>query len=291
MDERLKELKKDYENVPIPKELDEIIEMSLQNRKKKKKPNKVLVNFTVAAAAFILFTVSLNASPTMAKSLSQIPIISSVVEVLTFTKYEWKDDNVEANIEVPQVTGDSEDIQTLNAKFVEEGKQLFEQFKVEIKDVEQGHLGVDSGYIVETNTDKLLSFGRYVVTTMGSASEEMTYTTIDKEKQIVITLPSLFKDSSYIPLISNYIKEKMREEINTSKGETVYWVSGTKYVEVDEGFFEQIADNQNFYITEQGKLVISFDEAEVAPSYYGLVTFEIPTEILQPVLVSDEYIK
>lgn len=288
MDEHLKKLKKQYENVPIAKELDEIVEKSLY---KKKKPNKVLAGLSVAAVAMILFTGSINASPAMARNLAQIPILSSVVEVLTFTKYEVTEGNFEANIEVPQITGESEEIQTLNAKFEQEGKLLYEQFKADIEGMEEGHLGVDSGYIVETDTEKLLSFGRYVVEMAGSSSTEMLYTTIDKEKQIVITLPSLFKDSSYISIISSYIEEKMREEVNATEGNVMYWVSGTKYVEDDFGFFEQISETQNFYITEQGKLVISFDKYEVAPGYMGLVTFEIPTDILQSVLVSNEYIK
>ena len=53
----------------------------------------------------------------------------------------------------------------------------------------------------------------------------------------------------------------------------------------------RISPEQNFYITEQGKLVISFDVYEVAPGFMGLVTFEIPTELLQDVLMSNKYIK
>lgn len=290
MDKRLNELKKQYENVPIPKQLDEMIEKSLKKKPKKRKKKRIIELCSVAAA-MILFTVSLNVSPAMAKNLAQIPILSSVVDILTFKKYELKGEHFNANIEIPQVTGESEDIQALNIKFQEEGKRLFEKFKEEIAGVEQGYLGVDSGYIVKTNTEKILSFGRYIVKTAGSASEEIQYTTIDKEKQIVITLPSLFKDSSYVPIISDYLKETMRKAINESKGDTIYWVSGTKYVE-DNGFlFNQISENQSFYITDKGKLVISFNESEVAPSYYGVVTFEIPTEIIQSVLVSNEYVK
>ena len=290
MDERLKKLQKQYEDVPIPKELDEIVEQSL-SKKIKKKPKKLLVSLGVAAASMILFTGILNASPAMARNLAQIPILSSVVEVLTFTKYEVAEGNFEATIEVPKITGESKEIQALNAKFEEEGKALYEQFKVDIEGMEEGHLGVDSGYIIETDTESLLSFGRYVVEMAGSSSTVMLYTTIDKEKQIAITLPSLFKDSSYVSIISSYIEEKMREEVNATKGESIYWVSGTEYVEDDFGFFEKISETQNFYITEQGKLVISFDKYEVAPGYMGLATFEIPTDILQAVLVSNQYIK
>lgn len=72
----------------------------------------------------------------------------------------------------------------------------------------------------------------------------------------------------------------------------MYWVRDGEGVEEDLiEVFETIKEDQNFYITEQGKLVIAFDKYEVAPGYMGLVEFEIPTELLSDVLVSNEYIK
>lgn len=54
--------------------------------------------------------------------------------------------------------------------------------------------------------------------------------------------------------------------------------------------FEGIKPYQNFYITSNHKLVISFDKYEVAPGSMGIVTFEIPSEILSDLLVNDTYI-
>jgi len=53
----------------------------------------------------------------------------------------------------------------------------------------------------------------------------------------------------------------------------------------------KISPNQNFYITEEGKLVISFDKYEVGPGYMGIQEFEIPTEVIADILVSNEYIR
>ena len=55
--------------------------------------------------------------------------------------------------------------------------------------------------------------------------------------------------------------------------------------------FEKIAPEQKFYINENYKLVIVFDKYEVAPGYMGVVEFEIPTNIISSLLVSDEYIR
>jgi len=59
---------------------------------------------------------------------------------------------------------------------------------------------------VKTDTDRILSIGRYVLTVAGSSSTVFKYDTVDKKEGILITLPSLFKDNSYI-------KDQMRERM------------------------------------------------------------------------------
>ncbi|ETJ29897.1 YrhM, partial [human gut metagenome] len=88
-----------------------------------------------------------------------------------------------------------------------------------------GHLGVSSGYVVKTDNDKLLSIGRYVVNTVGSSSTTMKYDTIDKDSEILITLPSLFKNDSYVNIISENIKKQMIEQ-NKADENKFYWVEG-----------------------------------------------------------------
>lgn len=40
----------------------------------------------------------------------------------------------------------------------------------------------------------------------------------------------------------------------------------------------------DFYINESGKLVLVFDEYEVAHGYMGVVSFEIPTEVVASIV-------
>ncbi|WP_425445846.1 RsiV family protein [Dethiothermospora halolimnae] len=118
---------------------------------------------------------------------------------------------------------------------------------------------------------------------------KVKYDTIDKEKEVLITLPSLFKDDSYVDVITKNIKEQMIKENKEDEGK-IYMI---KEIEGDGPgeFFEKISKNQEFYINDEGKLTISFNEYEVAPGYMGVVEFTIPTEILSDILVSDKYIK
>lgn len=295
MDKKLEKLKADYKNIPIPEELDFVVEKALKQGRKKRK-NHGLKWLTGASVAAILFTVGINTSPAMANALADVPVVGQVVKVLTFTEFKVdKDDKYKANIKVPAVKDlENEDLASkLNEKYLKEGKELYDSFMVEMKDIEEmggGHVGIDSGYEVKTDNERILSIGRYVVNTVGSSSTTMTYDTIDKKKEILLSLPMLFKDDNYVSVISENIKEQMREQVKADADKT-YWVADAGLE--DEGMFElfeTIKKDQNFYINNDGKLVISFDKYEVAPGYMGIVEFVIPTEVISDVLVSDEYI-
>ena len=102
MDKKLQELEKQYMEVPIPKELDFVVERALKQGRKKKK-NRTPQWVLGSAAAAMLFTAGLNVSPAMARTLSEIPVVGSVIKVLTWTEYEVAEDNYDANIKVPSI--------------------------------------------------------------------------------------------------------------------------------------------------------------------------------------------
>ena len=288
---QINKLKKDYEDIEIPGELDELVKQSIRNSTvTKKKRSYVKRSVLSSAAAAALFVGSINASPALANSLVNIPVLGSIVEVFTVQTLTLDQETYQANMKTPAISGlENEGLQSaLNDKYIEENKELFKQFKEDIGDMEEagsGHLGIDTGYEVKTDTDQLLSIARYEVTTAGSSSTSMQYDTIDKQNNILITLPSLFTDDSYIEVINSYIKEEMKRQMERD-GNTVYFST-----EEDDLEFSSIQANQSFYITEDHKLIISFDKYEVAPGYMGVITFEIPSDILSDALVGDVYIR
>ncbi|SMQ80870.1 protein of unknown function [Bacillus sp. OV166] len=82
MDERFPQLKEEMERIPVPFEkLDLIIEQTINEKflpKRKKKKRKVFYSLSAAILAFGLFLGSAFVSPTMARVVSQIPLIGSV---------------------------------------------------------------------------------------------------------------------------------------------------------------------------------------------------------------------
>lgn len=290
MDKKLEQLKKQYMDVPIPNELNFIVKKAIQQRKKR----TINLNWLVGiGAAAILFVTGINTSPAFANAVSEVPLLGNLVKVVTFKEYKIEDESFKAHFEIPAVANmENKALENaLNTKYIEENKKLYNDFIAEMESIKKnggGHAGVDSGYVVKTDNDRLLSIGRYVVNTVGSSSTTFKYDTIDKRNQVLITLPSLFKDDRYINIISENIKAQMNKQMSQDPDKT-YWVAG-----VPNGvntYFETISKDQNFYINHDGKLVISFNKYEVAPGYMGIVEFVIPTDALSDVLVSNEYMK
>lgn len=288
----LNDSKKQFNNIEIPSELEQIVSKSIETIKmeqKNKKPSFKKLGIGVAAAASI-FIASVNMSPTLAQSLSTVPILGSIVQVVTIQEIIIEEDTYSADLKVPNVTGlnNKELENSLNEKYIAENKVLYEGFQKEmvaLKEAGGGHLGVVSTYEVVTDTDEILSVSRYEANVVGSSSTTMKTDTIDKKNEILVTLPSLFKDNGYIDTISNYIKGEMSKEMQADETIT-YWIASG-----EEIGFETIRPDQTFSITADHKLTVSFDKYEVAPGSMGVITFEIPSGIIKEELISDYYIR
>lgn len=291
-------LKEDYMNVPIPEELDFVVRKALKNRSINNMNNNRVYNWlagvaATAAVAVIALTVAVNSSPVVAQELSKSPIIGGIVKVLTFKEYTVKEGHFDADIKVPEITGlDNKTLEnSINAKYLEENQKLYKQFVTEMNELKRqgsGNIGAYSGYEIKTDNDRIMSVGRWETITAADSYTAWKYDTIDKKNQILLTLPSLFKDDRYVDIISKNTIDQMWTQVKADECKS-YWLDDG--VTMPEDFFKKIDPNQNFYINKDGKLVISFDQFEVGPGYMGTPEFVIPTELLSDVLVSHEYIK
>lgn len=289
----MNKFRNEYENIEIPDELEFLVRTTIKEQEKKMKRKNIINKSVIAAAvAGVVFVGSINLSSEISYALSEVPVLGSIVRVLTFKTFELKDNNFDAELKTPAIEGlDSKLEAMLNQKYLDENQKLYDDFMKEIDelkkaDMEEAHMGIASGYEVKTDTDKLLVIGRYVVNTAGSSSTTIKYDTIDKQNKVLITLPSLFKDEAYIDIISENIKAQMKEQMKDENN--VYWLEDEM---MGDENFSKIDKNQSFYITKDNQLVIAFDKYEVAPGYMGNPEFIIPSELLKDVLVSEEYIK
>lgn len=280
----MQKLKEEYHNIPIPSELETIVNEALQTPPRKKASYKVKT-ILAGVAAIILFSISVNVSPSLARTLSDIPIIGKLVEVVTImeVKKETKNNSI-VDIQTPSIQGfeNTELVENLNNKYLDESKQLYaeyEKFMATIDEEENANFAVYADYEILTDNDIILSIRRYTEIIQASAYIENQFDTIDKEYEVLLTLKSLFKNDSYVEIISEEIKKQMRQG------------GGSYNIAEDDGYgFKQIKPDQKFYINTDNKLVIGFNEYEVAPGSMGAVEFVIPTEVIDAILVGHRYI-
>ena len=239
----------------------------------------------LAACIAVLLIVSLNVSQSLAATMADMPGMSGIVRVLTFGRYAVEDKGFHADIVTPHIEGllDKELEDKLNNDFKEYADSVIAAFEKDVKELKEEfpdseiHYGIDSGYEIRTDNDKILAIDVYLVNTVGSSSTTHKFYTIDKASGKLITLKSLFQDGAdYVGVLNSYLVSEMKRQ--NEAGLNMFWVD-----DPDMGSFESIRQDQNFYINTDGRLVICFDKYEIAPGASGSPEFVIPEEVIQDI--------
>lgn len=115
-------------------------------------------------------------------------------------------------------------------------------------------------------------------TTPAEGFEETVHFNYNAETGRFTGLRDLFPEGTdYITPISEEIRAQMRSRMEEDP-DLEYWLDTAP--ETGQ-VFETISPRQDFYIDEDGILVICFDEMEAAPMYMGRLEFRIPEEVTQ----------
>lgn len=264
MEKNLSQLKAEYNNITVPEEARERILSGVRRAKREQKVVRFPVGARVAvgvAAAFAVCFISVNASGEVADAAAKLPVIGKFFEVITVK--EFKDEAAVA--QVPRITDtDSLAAQEVNVSsdaYIEAALKQFEQDRILAG---TDRMSLDMGYSVLTDNDKYFSLDIVGTDTEAGGYEFHRFYTIDKDSDRVLRLKDLYADGEdYVSLISAEIIRQMNDS------DVEYFVG------VENGGFEQISEDQNFYIDEAGNIVICFDEYEVGPGSIGSPQFVI----------------
>ena len=113
--------------------------------------------------------------------------------------------------------------------------------------------------------------------------EQVNHFTINKKTGERVELEDLFyAGADYITPISEEIISQMRARMKENP-EVEYWIDSEDDPESD---FSRIREDQDFYIDDEGRLVICFNELEAAPMSMGTVEFIIPDKVLDPIRIN-----
>lgn len=253
-----------------------------------KKQSALIKFLPVAAAAVIgIFIILPNTSATIAHAMEQIPVIGSLVKVVTFRDYEYESDRNMADIEVPEIkpelaTQDNALQENLdrttaeiNAEIQTITDNLIKEFEDNLKS-EGGYQDVVVKSEVLATTPDYFTLKLICYQGAGSGYQWNYFYTIDLKTGERLKLKDIFKEGAdYITPISENIKLQMQERMDADEN-VYYWLND----EIEEWNFKAITDETSFYLNEKGNVVIGFNEGDVAPMYMGTVEFEIPADAL-----------
>lgn len=292
--QELQSLKKEYLKLQMTEgqleKLRKTIEEAEKMNQKENKKRKRIVSAVAAAAFAGIFLILPNTSAEIAYAMEQIPLIGSLVKVVTFRDYEYETDRHMADIQVPEIeleeSAENTQIQEnlertkdeINTEIQEITDKLIKEFEAHIEEEEGYQDVVVKGERLATTEDyftlKLICYQG-----AGSGYQWNYYYTIDLNTGERLQLKDLFYEGTdYITLISESIKTQMQEQMDADES-IYYWLND----EIEEWNFHTITEETSFYLNEKDQVVIGFDEGEVAPMYMGTVEFEIPKEVLSEI--------
>lgn len=293
-DEKLLNMKREYEDIEIPDQLAQIVQNTINhaetellgdNKRKEKaqRGRKMKKRIGSIAAAIVIvigaFGIGVNTNEAFADSVSQIPVLGSLAKVFTIEQVHEETDSYVADMKIPGIEGLKDEklqkrinelVHNQVTAAVDETKVIMQDYKKAFletggkeEDFMQQEISVD--YDVKCLNDKILSFSVYKTQTLASAYFDMFYYNYDLTTSQPLTLRDML-GSDYIEIANKQIKEQIAER--SKNPDNTYWG-------IEEEGFKTITENQQFYVNQAGNPVIVFNKYEIAPGYMGIQEFEI----------------
>ncbi|MCR4956757.1 MAG: RsiV family protein [Lachnospiraceae bacterium] len=248
---------------------------------------RVLRSAAAMAACVAIMVIAVpNCSEDVAFAMSKVPVLSKVVEVAVVREYDF-DQEPEVEVAETEPTATSEKEKEVVAESntddaapeentaQDTANQFLNAFKENFEESTGRDVSNMKSQIIEETDDY---FTLKVTCPDEDGNDNWSYyCTIDLKKNEVFDFSTLFrKDSNYLEVISENIKDQMRSQMEEDDSK-VYWIDGES--SESNQSFSGITDNANFYVNADGNLIIVFNPGEVISKDQGEVSFTIPKEV------------
>lgn len=275
-----KQARADYEQIPIPEELEERIRAGIrQGRAARNKARRIRYwkrTIGGAAACLAVLVGVLNASPTVAAAAADVPVLGGLFQVLTVRSFTDKTEDRTLEVEQPGVTGgalaeqvNAEIQERVDAK-IAQGEQLIAEYKEAYlatggteEEWAQHDNKVTVTYDIKSRTADTASFVVKSDVSFANAYQEETYYNLDLAGDRELTLRDILGDGWV-----EQCNESIRAQMNAAEDPSVYFTP-------DAGGFTTVDENTQFYLNEAGNPVVVFPPYTVAIGAVGTVEFEI----------------
>ena len=275
-----KQARADYEQIPIPEELEERIRAGIrQGRAARNKARRIRYwkrTIGGAAACLAVLVGVLNASPTVAAAAADVPVLGGLFQVLTVRSFTDKTEDRTLEVEQPGVTGgalaeqvNAEIQERVDAK-IAQGEQMIAEYKEAYlatggteEEWAQHDNKVTVTYDIKSRTADTVSFVVKSDVSFANAYQEETYYNLDLAGDRELTLRDILGDGWV-----EQCNESIRAQMNAAEDPSVYFTP-------DAGGFTTVDENTQFYLNEAGNPVVVFPPYTVAIGAVGTVEFEI----------------
>ena len=275
-------MRQNKEKNGVPAECLERVEEAIERAKKDKLQEKrARRKAAVRAAAIFLVCLAVvipNVSAEAALAMSRLPVVGDLFRVITVRDYHYIDDRYSADVHVPKLDSDSEAARSVNSKINAIAENWVEEFE---KSMEDGWIRSDMkvDYEILSTAPEYFTLKLVTYQSSGSGFEQDYYYTIRISDEKEMALADLFpKGADYITPISENIIEQMHRQMKDD-ADKIYWVDLEEDDPIKEFEFKAISEEQQFYVDEEGRVVIAFNEGDVAPMYMGCVKFTVPKQV------------
>ena len=212
--------------------------------------------------------IMLNVLPSAAEAASAL--FSVNIRTIKSLDLDWGSNSI--SIDSPEFDGNDE-LNSAVKNYTDEAKEKFLWY---FDRRYNGYVAEDMKYTVIRDDEKYFIAQFNVTVNAGGSIDYGRWIVFDKSKGKVLELADMFKEGSdYIGVISAEILEQMKYKNEHE--------DGGFFVDGDDAFTE-ISEDANFYIDSFDRLVIVFDEYEVAPGFMGSPQFFINNRVLEEIL-------
>lgn len=281
MNDQWERARRQYKDIEPPEELDFAVAAALKAGEKKRRQRRGLRrSLSAGLAACACFVLLVNASPTFAKAVSNVPVLGELARVVTVDQYTVEDRNHLIDVRLPALehTGDTELEQRVNTEIQTRIEQVLQEAEDRAREAKEAYMAtggdpndfmpitISVDYEIKCQNERYLSFVVTKTETLASAYTEYYTYNIDLQAGREITLRDLL-GPDYKKIANSVIAAEI--DRRSQDPENLYFLQG-------EGGFTSIADDQLFYLDADGTPVVVFKKYEIAPGYMGVQKFRIP---------------
>ena len=270
-----------YAQTPVPEELSFAVASAIRTGSRRRRAGRGLRRgLTGGLAACACFVLLVNANPTFARAVSDVPVLGGLARVFTVSEYTIDDRDRLIDVRLPalELPSSTDLEQRINTEIRARIDQVLQEAEDRVRATRDAFVSTGGNpeefipvvitvdYDIKCQNEQYLSFVLTKTETVASAYTEVYTYNIDLEAGREVTLRDLL-GPDYVALANAAVEAGIAAHEAADPDATYFH---------DEIGFTSIDEDQAFYINEAGNPVILFEKYEIAPGYMGQPEFEVP---------------